>query len=627
MFQKIRVSGYQIIRFLTLFFVFSSLVHRPSLLAQEVPRFYGEEVVVTTSRLPQLASKSPWDTTVITTQELKNFRTVGEALRIVAGVDSIAYGYLGSTNSIRLRGANASQVLILVDGRRINSPTLGMFDMGDLLTDDVEKIEVVRAPLSAIYGSDAVSGVINIITKSPKETERSFSVSAGSFGTQQYKVFIGSENYLIVADYLKSDGFRTNSDYLAKDVFCKLIFPSSFGQLLVDGSYYDAIKGVPGLPTSEADPASASTPNDRQFDKNSMLGIGLKGNAYNLRAYQSIYDQKYNWEFFGTTGTSTNQAYRTGIEWQQNFDLVIGKFLYGLEAREDRGKTSGYSEQIIRNYAAFVQDEAQLGKQCSLVASIRGDKHSTAGTSFNPRVGIVYQPQGNLIIRASAGSSFRAPGLNDLYWNDGVMFGNPSLKPERAVSYDIGLERSFSENSWARVNYFLSTTNDLILWPQVATYEYRAVNMGVVRNEGVEFELVRRLGENGKGFINFTYQKALIKEGVDPSMVGGTVVDKITPFTPQSKLNVGVILENGSLLVRSVGERFVDLQNTLKLPGYTVVDLTLGKKMGNWRVDFAVNNLFDEIYFEAASKIPGTTTALKYPMPGRRYTLGMQWKI
>jgi outer membrane cobalamin receptor len=599
------------------------LIFFNSAFAADIPRFYGEEVVVTASRMPQLVSKSPWNTSVITSQELANFKTAGEALKTVVGVDSISNGGLGSLNSVRLRGGlNASQVLILVDGRRINSPTLGMFDMGDLLVDNVEKIEVVQAPLSAIYGSDALSGVINIITKAPKDIERSFSVSTGTFGTQQYKFSLGGGNYLLSGDYLKSDGFRVNSDYLAKNVNGKLMFSAPLGQLMVDCSYYDAAKGVPGLPTSESDPMSATAPDNRQTDKNILASISLKREDSLLRVYQNSLDQRsYFFSVYGA-GTYETLTLQTGVEWQQKIDSGIGNVLYGWELREDKGKAPGMGEPAIRNYAAFIQDEVGI-----LTASIRADKHSIAGTSINPRLGLVYQANNNLIIRASAGTAFRAPTLNDLYYNDGYSCGDANLKPEKSFSGELGLERQLTKRTSARISYYISTTNDLILWPQVATFENRAVNMGNVNNEGVEFELVRRLGEDGKGFINYTYQRALIKEGVDPSIVGGTVVDKITPFAPQNKCNVGIVLENGSLLVRYVGERFVDLQNEVKLPGYTVVDLTLNKKVGKGQIDFAVNNLFDEVYYEAAAKGYGTATARKYPMPGRSFLLGVKWVI
>lgn len=609
-----RLSDYQIIRISATLFLLVSIFS--ATFAQEVPRFYGEEVVVTATRIPQLASKSPWNTSIITSQELKNFRTVGEAVRNVGGVDVISYGYLGAVNSARVRGFNASQVLILVDGRRINSPTLGMFDLGDILTSNVEKVEIVRAPLSAVYGSDAVSGVINIITKIPKP-ERFFSASVGSFGTNQYKLGIGGDNFLISANYLKSEGFRKNSDCLAKNFYGKISFLFALGELFADYGYYDAAKGVPGVPTSEEEPTSASTPNDRQMDKNTLLSLSFKNDSFILRGYQNTYDQKMDPYIYGT---NINKAFRTGIEGQQNLSLGLGNFLYGFEASEDKGETTVSGLHTARNYAAFLQNDLQLSEKMFLSATVRADKHSTAGYSFTPRAGVVYNLARNLNLKLSAGSAFRAPTLNELYWNDPAwgMFGNQSLKPEKAFSYEIGLERSISERLSAKVSYFNSLINDMILWNyDAATLQTNAINIGEVRSEGVEFELDQKLGE-GRGYVNYTYQKAIDNK---------IAVGKTIPYTPQSKFNTGMVFGGSSLLVRHVGSRFTDSQNTVRLPAYTVVDLKWSERLKNFDLELAIDNLFDENYFEAVGNDPTTFAARKYPMPGRRYTLGVNYTL
>ena len=578
--------------------------------AEEIPRFYGEEVVITATRLPQLVSKSPWNTSIITAQELKNFKTVGEALRIIPGVDLQAYGYLGTMNSMRLRGTNASQVLILVDGRRVNSPLNGQFDLNDLLTDNVERIEVVKGPISSLYGSDAVSGVVNIITKSVAEIKNSFSISTGSFGTQQYKVSASSKNFAISGDYLKSDGFRVNSDYLAKNVAGNIFFPLGNWSLGIDATYYDAEKGLPNVPSLESNPASASTPHDRQFDKNLLTSVSLKAENAKLRVYYNVLNQRADPYVFGS---STNEARQTGIEWQQDMSFGMGRILYGLEAREDSGKSSaGNYDKAIRNYAIFLQDEMPLANRYFLTASVRGDKHSVAGTSVNPRIGLVYQPGGDLIIKASAGTAFRAPTFNNLYWA-----GNPDLKPEKATSYDIGLERSFSENFSSRASYYISNHVDLITWDSNTS---AMKNIGEAVQEGVEFELVRKIGETGKGFANFTYQKAKDKS-----------TDKSLPYIAQNKLNVGVILGDSSVLVRHVGERYTDLTNSVRLPAYTVVDLRLSKKIKGVDLELSIENLFDENYSEVVGddpvSWPPAYTNRGYPMPGRRYALGVKWEM
>jgi outer membrane cobalamin receptor len=592
----------------------SSFVIRHSALAQDAPRFYGEEVVVTASKLPQMTQGSPWNTSIIAGEQLKPFRTAGEALRVIAGVDSQSYGALGSLNSVRLRGANASQVVILLDGQRLNSPTLGMIDLGDIATDNIERIEVVRAPLSAVYGSDAVSGAINIITKKPADSERALSLTTGSFGERKYQLTAAGGSYAFNLASTHSDGFRRNGDYSATDLAGKMTMPVSFGDLTVDYRYYDADKGVPGVPTAESDPASASEPNDRQKDKNANLGMTIKKDNYQLRYYQATTDQNLSPYIFGA---SRNQTLQSGLEYQQTFDTLV----YGIEAREDKGQTTMSGDHLIRNYAVFAEDTFTIGRRYTMTASLRGDKHSTAGTSVNPRVGIAYQPNPGMTLRASAGTAFRAPTLNELYWNDGWMFGDTSLKPERSFTYELGLERRLNGSSFAKLSYYVSAVNDLILWDwQSSTIETRAKNIGEANMEGVEFEWSRELGGRGTAFVNYTYQKAVNKKDFDALAVGKTL-----RYTPQNKYNVGVIMGESSLLVRYVGERYADAYNTIKLPAYTVVDLRLAKKLSGFDVELLGRNLLDERYSEAVGNDPATFAVRPYPLPGRSYALGVKW--
>ncbi|MFA6431127.1 MAG: TonB-dependent receptor [Candidatus Margulisiibacteriota bacterium] len=604
---------------LVLIFCLFSTLH--SSFALDIPRFIGEDIIVTALRTVVSEKISPWNTTIIRADELKNYNTVGEALKTVAGVDSQSYGSYGSLNSIRLRGANSTQVLILVDGSRINTPTLGMFDMGDLLTSNVERIEVVRAPLSAIYGSDAISGVINIITKSPAQGGRSFSASTNSFGGGKFSLSASNANFLLSANYFGSQGFRQNGDYLAKDAFLKVNFPIGIGDIIAQYDYYDADKGLPNVPTSEADPYSATTPNDRQKDKNTIASVGLKGENYFLRTFQNTFMQKldpYIW------GASVNQGNQTGIEWQQNFDLMMGKVSYGIDGRQDFGNTQFSGEHTIQTVGIYAQDMISFGEKGALIASMRADKHSVAGTAINPRLGLTYLPEENLIIKASVGTAFRAPTLNELYWNDGYSFGDPNLKPEKSFSYEIGLERSFSDNHWARVNYFRNVTTDLIMWDWKSNMmEARAKNVGEANVEGAEFELTQKIARDGKAFANITYQKAVDVRDFDPLAQG-----KILRYTPEIKYNVGIETKNSTILVRHVGERFADLYNTVKMAPYTVVDLKLFRKLSSAaNVEFAVDNLFDENYSEVVGNDPVTFANRNFPMPRRTYTLGVKWEI
>jgi vitamin B12 transporter len=573
--------------------------------AADAPRFYGNEVVVTASRLPQLASQSPWNTTVIGSDEVGNYKTVGDALREATGVDMLAYGSLGTLNSIRLRGSNPSRVAIMLDGRKINSSLNGEVDLGDILTDDIERIEVVRGPVSSLYGSDAVGGVVNIITKTPDKSRNEFSAQSGSFGTQQYKASIGNKNSSLSFNYLKSDGFRVNSDYLAKNLSGRLTVPFGGWSFDADAKYYDATKGLPGSPTSASNPTSASTPNDRQADKNIFANVVLKNESCELNAYHNILDQKVD-PYVG--GSSTNEVWQTGIGWQQNIRTGLGSFLYGAEARQERGKSSfaGFDESIY-NYALFVQDEAQMNERLFVSAGIRSDRHSIAGTSVNPRAGITYSLSSDLAFKASYGSAFRAPSLNNLFW-----FGNPNLKPENAKAYEAGIERRTPDGGVSRLNYYLSDSRDYIIYDSTTG---SMSNIGEVVQEGVEYELERKLGPNGTGFINYSLQRAVDK-----------LAGKSLPYVAQNKFNTGLTFGESTLLIKYVGERYTDLTNSNKLPPYTVVDLKIVKNISGVELELAANNIFDEKYIEAVDSYSSPAN-IGYPMPGRSYSIGLKWTI
>src|SRR3989337_46002 len=149
-----------------------------------------DEVVVTATRSEALRSQIPASVTVISRKEIEEGQaaTLSELLRDVPGLDVVQQGGAGKTTSIFIRGAESRHTLVLIDGIRVNSPTTGGFDFADLNIEDVERIEIVRSPLSTLYGSDALGGVIQIFTKRGKASSASASLEGGSYGTTRETV-------------------------------------------------------------------------------------------------------------------------------------------------------------------------------------------------------------------------------------------------------------------------------------------------------------------------------------------------------------------------------------------------------------------------------------------------------
>ncbi|MFH1542691.1 MAG: TonB-dependent receptor plug domain-containing protein, partial [bacterium] len=322
--------------------------------AASVPTFFGDEVVVTALRVPRLKSTIPWNTEVITRQEIEESGAVklGDVIRLTSGLSVKANGGMSSQIGARFRGSNTQQVLVLLNGSRINSPSLGLSDLGDILLTDVEKIEIVKAPLSSVYGADAVGGVINIITGQPStEIRNELTVEYGEFSTSKFALRSSGPLAFFSAASIYSTGFRTNSDYKADDF--NLRFTPTLGKthLELGMKKYSAIKGLPGS-------LDYLTPLARQTDNNLICDLKYDITQLGLKLSLSSVDLKQRYQNPGswpaidtTTDTSTSITdVQKVLAWDR-----LNSSLIGLEVRSDKstGSSSGYNE--IDNRAVYLQ--------------------------------------------------------------------------------------------------------------------------------------------------------------------------------------------------------------------------------------------------------------------------------
>jgi outer membrane cobalamin receptor len=319
------------------------------------------------------------------------------------------YGTRGSLNNISIRGASFQQVLVLLDGRRMNSSSAGGFDMSNLpvLIDEIDRIEIVRGASSALYGTDAVGGVVNIITKTTTTAETSVTGEAGSHGYRSVAVAnankMGKFSYALSAGKEKSDGFRTNSD------LDKTIAGAKFGyELSQDSSLEmsaDYLEKQIGVPGSEQFPS----PLAQEWDRNTGASLtyrtkfskelDLRLNAYENRD-KIIY--KNPDPIFPQDSKHIGKT--TGAEAQTNWLVNSWNQLsLGVEAKEDHLTSTDAGAHTASLWAAYLQDEISIGEPLIVVIGGRNDSHSVYGDKFSPRVSARYLIAGSgTIIRASA---------------------------------------------------------------------------------------------------------------------------------------------------------------------------------------------------------------------------------
>ena len=482
-----------------LFSLAGSLLGGPAAMGAEVEL---GQVVVTATRTEIEISDVPQSLSVITKEEIMNSpdRTIPEVIQRAAGVLITNNGPIGSLTSANIRGSEAGQVLIMIDGRRINDAQNAQFDLSNLpLTkDEIERIEVLRGGASALYGADAMGGVINIITKAPtQEPYARVSSSFGRFGTQEYSLSHrwkpGPLGYSLFASRTRSDGYRPNSDYDSWVLGGELYYDLPWkGELKVSARNTQKEIGVPGTITF-------SDPDDRQKDNLTQLDLNYRDKigstvALNFRGWQNISRQTFD---PGTQGPNSGPSflhknYETGGDLQVN--SAIGKahlLTGGLEAIGDRIDSDATGIHEATRGALYLQDEIEIARTLTATLGLRYDYHSTYQDQINPRAGLLLRLPKEIRIRASVARSYRAPTFNDLYWPaDAFVAGNPSLQPEKAWSYELGGEKKFGDLAILKIAVFYRDVTDLIRWAPGTDFVWRPSNVQTAHIWGGETEMV-----------------------------------------------------------------------------------------------------------------------------------------
>jgi outer membrane cobalamin receptor len=589
-----------------------------SMVSAEEKNVKLNEVVVTATKTEKELKDVTQSVTVITGDEIRKSgaTTVAEAVRDAVGVNINDNGTRGSLQTISIRGASYAQVLVLLDGKRMNSSRDGGVDLSALpvAIDDIERIEIVRGSSSALYGADAVGGVVNIITKKPTQNVSKIGGAIGSHGYDNILASMsgkeGGLTYTITGDRETSNGYRLNSDLDQKIVNGRIGYGLSSGSSLdLTTNYISKEIGVPGM-------VQFPSPHARQLERETVLGLSyqqkvgkewivkLSGNQnQNALEYQ---DPDFFINSRHETTSKIGEAQVSGLINSWNL-LTIG-----YETRRSDLNSTDAGIHSASNVAGYLQDEISLGDSLIFVVGDRLDKHSIYGDKASPRASARYLiNKTGTIVRVSAGKSFRAPTFNDLYWPNSIYTyptgtttsinyitqGNTGLVPETAREYEGSIEQSLGKDSLLKVTGFHRKVNNLINWTTTVTtlptstdYTTAPQNIGSVDIKGWETEVAFRISDSVIIGANYTYTNPI------DEFTGQKIYYTIPKS--QTKGHVNISLDTDTYLYvegRSV-ENYVE-------PGkpiwhYTVVDAKIAEKIGKktgakGEIFFAMTNIFD----------------------------------
>lgn len=580
----------------------ASLLPSTYSLAQEVS--VDETVVVTANRFEQSQQSVLASTSVITREdiEVSQATTALDLLKTLPGVTINSQGSKGNVTGIYIRGTASKHTLVIVDGVRINSPTAGEASIGLIPAFAIEKIEVIRGPRAAVYGSDAMGGVISISTTGAANTHELLLGYGDQGQNQQGWKSSGQLSEATKGSFIfnreQSDGYRIyegapkdeTHGYDSQTVFGNLEhqltenWSLAFAGYSRDSEVEYADQYVVDGPSKQTDGEFYSLTGKVRYLRDefaSELQIG------------SSKDHSEDGDAAGKIAKSTLTGERQSVTWLNTYtglnNIVLNAGLDYSKEEAKRGgtNTQDYDKSDKNNRAAFLTALGEFG-DLTAEASVRRDDDSVFGgySTWNVAVGYFLFDQFQLV--ASSGTAFNAPTFNDLYWPQS---GNPDLDPEESRSTEVGVYGYHDLFDWSLVAY-RSKFDNLIAWAPNSSGQWVPQNVNKAEMKGIELAvdfstgpIDHKLGAEWLDAVDEETKEDLIRRPEHKFSWSPTIsVDKV----------------DASLTVLHTGER--PESNGEYLPSYTTVDLGLGvRATEQLKLGLRVNNLLDEEYQTAAS--------------------------
>ncbi len=580
------------------------------------PIRYDEEVIVTADREAENIRNIGSSVSVITREEIaaSGARWLIDVLQFAPGVNVVRGGPAGSLAQVFVRGSNTGHTLFLIDGVKVNSPTTGAYDISgiQLAADQIDRIEVVRGPQSSLYGSQAIGGVINVITRRGAGAGTwGVEADGGSYSTSRFHTWgsgqAGSVRVIGGVSYFDSGGFSTASEangHTEPDGYTNLSYNgrvdyASAGGVVARGFIrgFDADLDFDGFDFVEG---PVDNPENLQTSAETIVGgaIGYEGagisSIVEISASEADLATDTPSDFF--TGFELDSSIRE-VDWQNEVDLSADqKLVAGLEYRREQATSlsrSGFGddgfEEKIDVIGVYAQDRIRIAERAWVTGGVRFEDHSAFGSKWTGRATATVDATDVVRVHGSVGSGFKAPTLNDLYFPG---FSNPDLQPEESVGVDLGVE-AFLLSPQVRFDatFFYNDISELIQFDFVAG---RPENLGDVTTAGIEIGAEYRSNDIVTVSGNYTLTDAT-PEGGDDQLIRRPRHQGSVRLTVRPREGLRFWSE-----LRAKGESFDNgVQGRQRLAGFAIVNLAVDVRLlDGLRVRARIDNLFDTEYEE-----------------------------
>lgn len=561
---------------------------------------------------------------------------VSDVLQYAAGVNIRNYGGLSSIKTVSLRGMPSNQTLILMDGLRVTNSQTGLADISKLFISSVDRIEVAKGGASSQYGSNAMAGVVNMISKTELFDEYRISATYDNFTNQILEADI-TQNIDSVPFTLKvrktdSDGTygfkiknknyeRKNSQVDNIDLYFGTVFGWGNFTLKPKIILRSSERGNPEPVIAEVQRSSNA------FLKEADMTAIVSANNYindstvfKVGAVYNYSDLQFKNEKaieFGAGGLD-NDFYNNALQIRTEYASKYKNLRYGFVADGSMNTLTGDMLQDVNKDIARsdigVSANMNYTKKSVVIeygfySSFRADYSTDFSGNYSPMIGASAEVmEANLTTKASLSTGYRLPSFNEMYY---LNYGNQDLRPERSITYNLGFDYDPPKFGKLGVNLFYTNTRDQIAAVPTGPITWQSQNIDKVNSQGIEFFSILTPIKGLNIVYNYIYQQPLIKSGVDEA-------EKVLlPFTPEEIITGLISYDFNSFQfgtsVQYKSYIFTTIDNDLGLiiDDYALFDVFASYKLelltGDLLVRLDVKNILDEQY----------QLFLNYPMPGR----------
>ena len=622
----------------------------PNIASAQQPDGDMENILVSASLLPITINRSANAITIIDRNEINNRAVVSasDLLRDVAGLAVSRSGAQGSQTQIRMRGGEANHLLVLVDGVEANNPAQSdEFNWGTLVAAHIERIEIIRGPQSSMLGSDAMAGVVNIITRS---TDQPLSANAffetGGFNTQNNGISIGFKDggfdmRLGVSD-LQTDGENISRSGSEKDGYENTNLNLKSGWRASDQLRLTfAARQSDGMNEYDADSDFDSLIDDQDnVSKFRSATMQLKADyssfnghwQHQLSMAQSTNkNAEFNQRTPGTVTDSNKDQYRlvSSLLWDElnhRLSLLIEREEEEFQQRgpiNDYGVFGIYDPNQSRSRdtdSLALEYRADISEKLTLAVSTRHDDNSEFNSSDTSRVEAIYQINDSVRLRSAYGTAIKNPTFTERFGFYTNFIGNPSLEPEESSNWELGIDQLFNQGgSTLSVTFFNSELENEIdgNFMDPVTFRYTSKNrQGLSKRQGMELTTVNKLNDAVSLNTSYTYTNSVESDGAN------RLVDEVRRARHIGSLNLSWqamdSLHINANAQYNGSQMDVVYPKNVKLADYTVVNLSANyRATPNLDVYVRFDNLLNESYEEVFS----------YQTLGFSANIGVRYKL